>query len=108
MQPRTIYQYLLACVAVAVSLPAFALERAFPENAKRGMMTPAPYPQILIDGRMRQMTPGARIWNQQNLTEVPASVRGADLTVNYTETEQGEIDRVWILRPEEARQPSAR
>lgn len=50
------------------------------------------------------MAPGARIWNQDNLIEMPAALRGSDLPVNYTEDAQGDIDRVWILTAEEARQ----
>ncbi len=68
-------------------------------------MSPAPYPQIVIEGRTRQLSPGARIWNEDNLIQMPASLRGSDLVVNYTEDAQGDIDRVWILTADEARQP---
>jgi len=85
-----------------------AFERPFPAPTKRGKMTPAPHPDIVIDGKLRQLSPGGRIWNQNNLIEMPASLRGSDLVVNYTENDQGEIDRVWILTPEEARQPVAK
>lgn len=102
MQRRSFLLTLLTSAAAAVTLPASAFNRSFPELAKRGRMTPGPFPQVVIDGRSRQLTPGARIWNEQNLTETPASIRGSDLVVNYTETDQGEIDRVWILTPEES------
>jgi hypothetical protein len=36
---------------------------------------------------------------------MPAYLQGSALTVNYTENAQGEIDRVWILTDDEARQP---
>lgn len=100
--------FLLFLLAATAMLPAFAFERAFPENAKRGTMTPAPYPKIVIDRTTRMLTPGARIWNKQNLTQVPAELSGSEMPVNYTETDQGEIDRVWILRPEEANRPLKR
>ena len=80
-----------------------AFERPFPPGTKRGTMTPAAHPQIIIDGKHRHLAPGARIWNQDNLIEMPASLRGSDLPVRFTEDTQGEIDRVWILTPEEAR-----
>ena len=68
-------------------------------------MTPASYPEIVIDGQLRHLAPGARIWNTENLIEMPAALRGSGLTVNYTEDTQGAIDRVWILSPEEASEP---
>lgn len=83
----------------------WASDRPFPQNAKRGKMTPAPYPEIMIEGQLRHLSPGARIWNDRNLIEMPASVRGSDLTVNYTEDGQGNIDRVWVLTTEEAAEP---
>jgi hypothetical protein len=89
-------------------LPALAFERPFPQNAKRGTMTPANYPEIVIDGQSRQLAPGARIWNTDNLIEMPAALRGSGFTVNYTEDTQGAIDRVWILSPEEASEPLAK
>jgi hypothetical protein len=93
-------------VAIA-ALPALAGDRPFPQNARRGTMTPANYPEIVIDGQSRQLAPGARIWNTDNLIEMPAALRGSDLAVNYTEDPQGAVDRVWILSPEEASEPLA-
>ena len=88
-----------------VTLQALAFERPFPDTAKRGAMTPAPYPAIVIDGKNRALSSGARIWNQENLIELPAALRGQNLPVNYTENEQGDIDRVWILNRDEASRP---
>jgi hypothetical protein len=85
-----------------IALPALAFERPFPPNAKRGAMTPAAWPTVVIDGKNRQLSPGARIWNRDNLIEMPAALRGSGLAVNYTETGQGDIDQVWILTTEEA------
>ena len=85
-----------------------AFERPFPGHAKRGKMSPAAHPMIVIEGKTRQLSPGARIWNENNLIEMPASLRGSDIVVNYTENDQGDIDRVWILTPEEATQPIAK
>ena len=71
-------------------------------------MTPANYPEIMINGQSRQLAPGARIWNADNLIEMPAALRGSDFVVNYTEDVQGAIDRVWILDTEEASEPLAK
>ncbi|HJV84722.1 MAG TPA: hypothetical protein VJ698_04545 [Noviherbaspirillum sp.] len=95
-------------LSAVTALPALALERPFPANTKRGTMSPAPYPQIFIEGKLRALSPGARIWNEDNLIQMPASLRGSDFVVNYTEDAQGDVDRVWILTVDEARQSIAR
>src|SRR5690606_6862859 len=85
-----------------MSVSAHAFERPFPPNAKRGVMTPAVAPAIIINEKTRTMTAGARIWNQNNTIDMPAALRGSNLPVNYTEIDTGEIDRVWILTADEA------
>lgn len=95
---------LIGLLAAAVALPALAFERPFPPNAKRGKMTPAYYPEILIDGKSRQLAPSSRIFNRDNLIEMPASLRGKDIVVNYAEDGLGNIDRIWILTRDEADQ----
>ncbi len=102
MRRRIFLSCLLSGLATA---PAFALERPFPDDVKRGRMTAAPWPQIIIDGTPRRLSPGAQVRNQENLIEMPDALRGANLPINYTETEQGEIHRVWILTPAEADKP---
>jgi hypothetical protein len=96
-------RHLLASLVLLIALPALA-DRPFPKDVKRGAMTPAAYPAIVIDGKSRTLAIGARIWNTDNLIEQPAALRGENIVVNYTETEQGEIDRVWILTKDEASQ----
>ncbi|GAB3547738.1 hypothetical protein GCM10027343_27290 [Noviherbaspirillum agri] len=97
--------FLMAFLSAAVALPASAFERPFPPSAKRGKMSPAAHPEVVIEGKVRHLSPGARIWNQRNLIEMPAAIRGTNLVVNYTEDAQGKIDRVWILTAEEASKP---
>ena len=95
----------LACTALlAVALPAQADSRPFPPSAKRGKMTPAWHPAIVIDGKTRTLSPAARIFSQDNTIEMPASLRGANIVVNYQEDNDGQILNVWILTPEEASQ----
>lgn len=94
---------LLTILALAcVTLPALAFDRPFPQNAKRGTMSLGQYPEIAIDGQVLRLAPGARIWNADNLIQMPAELYGRDFTVNYTEDMQGAINRVWILNPQEA------
>ncbi|AVR99373.1 hypothetical protein C9I28_24310 [Pseudoduganella armeniaca] len=97
---------MLTLTALTVVLPVCgrAAPRDIPPEAKRGTLTPGWFPDIVLDGQPRRLAPAARIFNQDNLIEVPAALRGRDLAVCYTENADGDVDRVWLLTPEEARQ----
>jgi hypothetical protein len=91
-------------MALLAASPALAFERPFPPDALRGKMTPGYFPDVSIDGKARQLSPSARIFNQDNMIDMPASLRGRDIVVNYTVDAMGNIDRVWILTGDEAAQ----
>lgn len=93
-------------LALLLMLPLLAMAdgRPFPPTAKRGKMTPAWHPSIVIDGKTRTLSPAARIFNQENMIEMPASLRGENFVVNYQEDSEGQILNVWILTREEASQ----
>lgn len=97
---------LVSFLLTVTTLTAFAFERPFPTGAKRGTMTPAVYPQIVINEKTRTLSPGARIWNQRNTIDMPSSIRGEDMVVHYTENQAGQIDRVWILTAQEIARPA--
>tara|TARA_R110001599_G_scaffold353676_1_gene595135 strand:- start:175045 stop:175416 length:372 start_codon:yes stop_codon:yes gene_type:complete len=101
-----IKRLLLSCVLAMTTLTALAFERPFPPGTKRGTMTPAAYPNIVINDKNRTLSPGARIWNQRNTIDMPASIRGEDMVVHYTENQAGQIDRVWILTAQEIARPA--
>lgn len=103
-----IHHFLLSCMLVMTTLSAHAFDRPFPDTAKRGVMTPDNYPRVLIDDKTRQLSAGSRIWNQDNLIEMPAALRGEDLPVLYTENGQGDIDRIWILTEDEAKRTATK
>ncbi|MES2536463.1 MAG: hypothetical protein V4632_11390 [Pseudomonadota bacterium] len=99
-------RFLICMLLAAAALPAQAFERPFPPIAKRGAMSTADYPTITFDGKPRRLSVGAWIRNQNNTIDMPASLRGREFIVNYTENNQGEVDRVWILSPQEAQAPA--
>jgi hypothetical protein len=106
-------RHFLLALAAAIALPALAQAtepRPFPPNAKRGKMTFGYAPDIAIDGKLRQLSPAARIVSEDNVSVVPGSLSEKDIIVNYTEDMNGNIDRVWILTREEAsmKAPNAR
>ncbi|MDB5838220.1 MAG: hypothetical protein JWQ23_172 [Herminiimonas sp.] len=101
LQPG-LQQILLGLALILSILPAYAFERLFPPIAKRGTLSTEDYPTITINGKVRQLSAGAWIRNENNTIDMPASLRGRRFVVNFTENNQGEIDRVWILSPTEA------
>lgn len=105
MRLSSFFTGIFAAALAMTAASALAFERPFPPIAKRGEMRPAPHPEIIINNKQRVLSAGARIWNSDNLIEMPASLRSGRYAVNYTETEDGEIDRVWMLTADEARQP---
>ena len=96
-------RFLIGCAFAVATMSAQAFDRPFPPTAKRGVMTPAVFPTIIIDNKTRMLTPGARIWSQDNTIEMPTALRGSEIFVNYTEIDGGEIDRVWILTADESK-----
>ena len=95
--------FLLSLVLLGASLQAYAFERPFPQTAKRGTLSMKNYPTVAMDGKERRLSVGAWIKNVNNSIDMPVSLRGREYTVNYTENLQGEINRVWILSPEEVK-----
>ena len=97
---------LCASLSIALASSAYALERPFPANAKRGTLSMQAYPTITMNGQERRLSPGATIRNTNNTIDMPASLRGREYVVNYTDGPGGLIERVWILKPEEAAKPA--
>ena len=96
-----IVRLVFCLLIVAVSMPALAFDRPFPADAKNGNLTVTDYPQIVIDGKPRSLSGGARIWSPDNLTVVPNALGSATYVVVYTEDMEGSIDRVWMLTADE-------
>ena len=84
--------------------------RDFPPNALRGKLVVTAPPQVMLDGKADQLSPGARIRNPQNMFIMSGSLVGQDLVVNYVREGSGLIHEVWLLTPAEAalKRPSAK
>lgn len=102
-----IQRFLAAGALMLLAASAFAFDRPFPQIAKRGTFTMGSFPEITLNGKARRMSAGGRIFNQNNLIQIPVSVTGSDLVVNYTEDFEGNVDRIWILTAREAAQTPA-
>ncbi|MGY8903159.1 MAG: hypothetical protein ACKVIH_01260 [Burkholderiales bacterium] len=79
-------------------------KREFPVAALRGTLTVTAPPEALVDGKAARLSPGARIYNQQNLIQLSGSLVGQPLLVNYTRDSVGNVHLVWVLTAEEARE----
>lgn len=78
------------------------VERQFPANALRGVITFGAYPEIQLGSQPTRLAPGARVRGQDNLLATPASLTGQRWTVHYTiESTSGLVQDVWVLRPDE-------
>jgi hypothetical protein len=95
----------LICLLLTMTMhSALAASRPFPANVKRGTMSGSIYPQVLIDGHIQRLSPGAKIMSKQNTIIMPSSLMNNVFKVNYTVDNQGYIDKAWILRDEELAQ----
>lgn len=90
---------LLVCLLLwgASALAQMTTERQFPPGTKRGVLDMSRYPDIRLDGKARYLSPGARIFNNENLLVLPSTLDAPKIIVNYTENTMGDIDKVWIL-----------
>jgi hypothetical protein len=97
------YRCLLAAFAAfAFALPAAAqVQRAFPQNALRGVAVFGNPPELTINGKAALLAPGARIRGFNNMLEMSSTLIGLKATVNYTVDLSGLVKDIWVLRKEE-------
>ena len=102
---NTMYRCALAAIAAAglIAPAASQVQRTFPQNTLRGALVFGEYPQVKLNGRATQLSPGSRVRDTNNMIVMAGSLAGARMLVHYTLAAGGEELRdVWILRPDEA------
>jgi len=87
---------LLACLASA----AAAQLRTIPKEAELGQMRHAEAMRVEIDGKPRQLSPGAQIRDPDNRLVLPVSLV-EKTQVRYLVDSAGMVHRVWILSERE-------
>ena len=71
--------------------------------ALRGTLEVTVPPQVLLDGKTDQLSPGARIHGSNRMLLLSASLVGQPaLAVNYTREAGGALAEVWVLTEAEA------
>lgn len=93
----------IICASTTFSLNLHAQERTFPATALRGTLEVTVPPQVLLDGKTDQLSPGARIHGSNNMLMLSGSLVGQSaLAVNYTREIGGAVSEVWVLTEAEA------
>ncbi len=96
------YLFLLILLAAALCAQPASAERNFPEQAKRGDMKAYKYPAMKIGDNIFRMSAGSRIYNEQNLIIMPASLQAQTAPVMYILDMRGELSQIWLLTADEA------
>jgi hypothetical protein len=92
----------VATLALALPLSAAAqLQRPFPRDALRGEIQFVQPPQVLLNGKPAQLSPGARVRAPNNTLVMAPMLAGSKGVVHYVTEAGGLISAVWLLTPEE-------
>lgn len=93
---------LLGCALAAATFPdAASAARTLPKDASFGKLTAFAYPYASIGGKTWRMSPGAKIYNEQNLIIMPAAMRQR-AKVLYRLDSAGSLSGIWLLTESEA------
>jgi hypothetical protein len=77
--------------------PASAqVNRIIPPEALPGLFKPAIFPQAFMNGQPVVLGAGTRIYDEQNMIRMPASLSG-DYRVAFVRGNLGEILQIWML-----------
>ncbi|HMS05532.1 MAG TPA: hypothetical protein PKD73_07045 [Burkholderiaceae bacterium] len=76
--------------------------RQFPPKAERGVMIMQVPPEVLVNGQVMRLSPGARIKGPGNLLVTSGSVMNQQLPVMFTRDPYGNVLELWILSEAEA------
>ncbi|MGH8702096.1 MAG: hypothetical protein ACREVR_13120 [Burkholderiales bacterium] len=95
----------LALAAAWVATGHAQLSRELPANGKLGELAgrQQPFPLLQINNQVVRLAPGGRIYDQHNRT-ILHTFLPERATVLFVQDMNGDISRLYILRPEELEQ----
>jgi hypothetical protein len=99
---KLLVQCLIVLCAFGCAASAMA-ERYFPQDAKRGEMKAFQYPYMKIGDKKLHMSPGSRIYNEQNFIIMPSSLQKQTAQIMYSTGIGGELSEIWLLTAEEVK-----
>jgi len=94
----------LASLLCATSTWAQLGLRPFPPKTQRAVMQITQPPELLLNGVLERLSPGARIHGRDNLIVMSGTLTDSRFLVNYVRESSGQIYEVWILTDAEAAQ----
>lgn len=70
--------------------------RGVPQGTLAGTMSPPKGRLVLMDGKVKRLAPGSRIYDSKNRIVLPGRVQG-DIKVRYTTDHLGNVANIWLL-----------
>ncbi|MFZ6750041.1 hypothetical protein [Undibacterium sp. Ren11W] len=99
---KMLAKLLVTMVLAGFAMAALAEGREFPASAKRAELSITKLGDLLIDGKLRETSPATRVFNEEGLIVTTSNLDSVKAPILYTETEIGEIQRIWLLTKLEA------
>lgn len=98
---RTLLASVAAVLTIASAQAQDIIRQTIPGSAKLGVMQVTLPPEVLMDGKVDRLSPGARIRAENNMMVVSGALSGQSLLVAYVREPQGMLHEVWILNAAE-------
>ena len=77
------------------------INRGYARYSKAFKLTVLSATEVLLNGDLARLAPGARLRGQNNMLVISGAAIGQRLVVNYTVDSLGNVKDVWVLRDEE-------
>ena len=91
----------LVLLSLASAHAQDVIRQTIPGDAKLGVMQVTLPPEVLIDGKLDRLSPGARIRAENNMMVVSGALSGQSLLVAFKREPNGMLHDVWILNAAE-------
>jgi len=103
---RKLSALLLLCASLA-AVQVVDAQRQLPQESKYAKGAKFNYPFVKVGKEVLRLSPGSKIYNDQNLIIMPATAP-ASADVLYRVDINGEISQIWLLTPEESKAAAAK
>jgi len=88
-------------LSITFTASAQGIRREAPKDVVLGKMIVTAPPQITVDGKPDQLSPGSRIRDLNNMVVLSGGIVGKTLPVVYKRDAAGLVHEVWLLTDEE-------
>ena len=106
MQKVLFFVFCIASISFSSSASA-QLMRNFPVDSKLGVLKAFAYPEVKIDKQTLHLGAGSQIRDNNNLIILPTMMLEKG-PVRYQMDTMGNVHRIWLLTPDEAKQERAK